>query len=295
MKKTVFEGAATAIATPFKNQKIDYKKFKASIEYQIEQGIDAIVVCGTTGEGASLSIKEKERCYAFAVEVIDKRVPCIAATGSCNIENTAILTKTAAECGVDAVLVVTPYYNKGNGKAIDESFYRVAESGGLPLIIYNVPSRTGFDMPCDQILRLSTHPLICGIKEASSNIDKIGELASKMPQDFSIYSGNDSQILPVYALGGKGVISVVSNIIPHDIAELCAFCQRERYNKALQFSLRYHKLISLLFAEVSPAPLKCALSLLGRDSGELRLPLGDVEENLRDELKRELTKLQLLS
>jgi 4-hydroxy-tetrahydrodipicolinate synthase len=295
MKKRVFEGAATAIATPFRNQNIDYGQFRLQLEYQIEQGIDAIVVAGTTGEGASLSIGEKQRLIAYAAEVIDGRVPVVAATGSCNITNSCILTEFAGSHGADAVLVITPYYNKGNGKAIDASFYKMAESGGIPLIIYNVPSRTGFDMPCEQIARLAEHPLIYGIKEACGNIDKINELACNLPEDFSIYSGNDSQILPIYSLGGRGVISVCSNIIPEQTVKMCSLCRGGKYSEALELSRKYHMLISLLFAETNPAPLKCAMSELGRDSGELRLPLGDVKESLREKIRSELINLNLLS
>lgn len=295
MKKSVFEGAATALVTPFKNGEIDFDTLKNNIEWQIKEGIDALCVCGTTGENASMSIFEKEKVIAFSAEVINKRVPLIAGTGSCNIANSLALTRFASSNGADAVLVVTPYYNKGNGEAIDKSFYTIAEGGGISLIIYNVPSRTGYDMPVEQVLRLSTHPLICGIKEACGNIDKVQRLTCALPDDFAVYSGNDSQILPIYSLGGKGVISVCSNIIPADTAKMCKACKQEKYTEALEIAKRYHTLISLLFAEVNPAPLKCAMAQLGIDTGELRLPLGDVSEALYGKLKNELIKLGMLS
>lgn len=287
-----FAGAATALATPFLNGKIDFAAWERALEYQISEGIDALVVAGTTGEGASMTEKEKNLLIRETCRQVGGRVPVIAGSGSCNLTQACRQSVAAARAGADALLVVTPYYNKGNGEAVASFFETISRAAGLPLLLYNVPSRTGYDMPVEIGLRLAEDPNICGIKEAGGGLEKLEEYLSRRPDGFGVYTGSDSLILPSMALGGDGVISVVSNLYPRRTAALCRRMREGDLDGARKLAANLRRMIGLLFAEVNPAPLKYALQYLGRDSGELRLPLGKVSASLQRALEKELDRLQ---
>ena len=273
MHTTVFKGAATAIITPFKNGNIDYESFGRLIDWQIDSGISAIVAAGTTGEGSTLSDSEHRDVISFCVERTAGRVPVIAGTGPNDTAYAAELTKFACEQGADAVLLVTPYYNKATQKGLIESFTAVADISTKPVILYNVPSRTGCNITPDAARILSRHPNISGIKEASGNISQIAEIAALCGDDLDIYSGNDDQIVPVLSLGGKGVISVLSNLMPAETDKICKDFLSGDVCSAREAQLRLLPLINALFCEVNPIPVKAAMAAMGFGGNELRLPL----------------------
>ena len=278
MKNTVFTGAATAIITPFQNGKVDYDAFARLLEWQIEKGIDALVVCGTTGEASTLTDEEHREVIRFAVEKVAHRVPVIAGTGSNDTDYAIDLTRYAGEVGADAVLLVTPYYNKATQNGLYESFKATADASTVPCILYNVPSRTGCNLLPATVARLSEHPNIVAIKEASGNISQIAELAALVGDKMDIYSGNDDQILPILALGGKGVISVLSNPMPTETAELCRRFFEGDLAGARKLQLDLLPFVNALFSEVNPIPVKAAMAKLGFGENSLRLPLTPMEE-----------------
>ncbi len=278
MHNTVFTGAATAIITPFRNGSVDYESFGRLIDWQISEGISAIVAAGTTGEGSTLTDSEHREVIRFCVERAAGRVPIIAGTGSNDTAYAINLTKFACDAGADAVLLVTPYYNKATQKGLIESFTAVADISAKPVILYNVPSRTGCNILPETAKILSQHPNISGIKEASGNISQIAEIAALCGDDIDIYSGNDDQILPVMSLGGKGVISVLSNLMPAETDKICRDCLEGRYSEARAAQLRLLPLINALFSEVNPIPVKAAMSAMGYGENELRLPLTCLEQ-----------------
>ena len=288
----MLKGAYTALITPFKNGKVNYKKLGELIEFQIKNKIDGIVICGTTGESATLTDREKKKIIKYTVEVVNGRIPVIAGTGSNNTSHAVELSKYAEKVGVDALLIVTPYYNKTTQNGLIKHYKKIAESVILPILIYNVPSRTGVNILPDTVLELSKIENIVGIKEASNNFSQLVELLSKVPKRFSVLSGNDDSILPLLSLGGSGVISVVSNIYPKEIHDLCeAFFNNDvKYAKDIQ--LKYANIIKLLFREVNPMPIKDAMNILGIDVGKVRLPLTDVELATHELLKSELKRLK---
>jgi len=293
---SVFKGAAVAICTPFfANGDVDYDKFREQIEYQIENGTDAIVVCGTTGEASCLSHEEHLECIRFCAEVVDHRIPVIAGTGS-NCTETAIYLSTEAEkYGVDALLVVTPYYNKSTQKGLIEHFTMVANSVKLPIIMYNVPSRTGCNiMPQTAATLVETVENIVGIKEASGNISQIAKLMSLCGDKIELYSGNDDQIVPIMALGGIGVISVLSNVAPRKTHDICqAFLDNDPMLAAKR-QLDAIPLCNALFCEVNPIPVKKGLELQGRDRGVLRRPLCEMESSNVDILRKAMEEYGVL-
>ena len=278
MKNSVFTGAATAIITPLNEQGIDYKAFGRLIEWQIEQGIDAIVSVGTTGEGSTLTDEEHKQAIKFTVEKVAGRVPVIAGTGSNDIAYAIDLTKYACEVGADAMLLVTPYYNKATQKGLIASFTAVADASTKPCILYNVPSRTGCNLLPESVAVLAKHPNIVAIKEASGNISQIAKLASLCGNEIDIYSGNDDQIIPVLSLGGKGVISVLSNIMPNATSMMVKDYLNGNTEKALKSQLDLLPLINQLFVEVNPIPVKAACAKMGFGENYLRLPLTSMEE-----------------
>lgn len=285
---SLFKGAAVAICTPFlANGEVDYDKFKEQIEYQIANGTDAIVVCGTTGESSCLSHEEHLDCIKFCTEVVDKRVPVIAGTGS-NCTETAIYLSTEAEkYGVDGLLVVTPYYNKSTQKGLIEHYTMIANSVKIPLIIYNVPSRTGCNVLPETAAELVEKvPNIVGIKEASGNISQIAKLMSLCGDKIELYSGNDDQIVPILALGGIGVISVLSNVAPRKTHDICQAFFDGDTALAAKRQLDAIPLVNALFCEVNPIPVKKALELQGRDRGLLRRPLCEMEPANAEKLKK---------
>ncbi|MBQ5649311.1 MAG: 4-hydroxy-tetrahydrodipicolinate synthase, partial [Clostridia bacterium] len=252
MKKTIFEGAATALVTPLTENGIDYEAFGKLIDWQIDSGIDALVICGTTGEGSTLTDEEHRAAIEYAVKRAAKRVPIIAGTGSNDTAYAIDLTKFAYEVGADASLVVTPYYNKATQNGLIKMFTAIADAAPLPMILYNVPSRTGCAIAPSTYLALADHPNIVAIKEANGDISKIAETAKLVGDKLDIYSGNDDQIVPVLSLGGKGVISVLSNLIPAETSEICKAFMRGEVKKSRDMQLEYLDLINTLFCEVNP-------------------------------------------
>ena len=278
LKKTIFTGAATAIVTPFKRGKIDYDSFGKIIEDQIANKIDAIVVAGTTGEAATLTHEEHCDCMRYVVEKVEGRVPVIAGTGSNDTAYGIELSQYACEVGADALLLVTPYYNKATPKGLIKNFLETAEKTTKPIILYNVPSRTGCNIPLSVYKELAKHERIVAVKEASGNISAIAELISECGDSFDIYSGNDDQIVPIMSLGGKGVISVLSNVLPRQTHEMVKMCLDNNYHGATQMQLYYLKLINALFCEVNPVPVKTAMAELGWCDVEMRLPLCEMDD-----------------
>ena len=278
MKKTIFTGAATAIVTPLTENGIDFDKFGELIEWQISEGIDAIVAVGTTGEGSTLTDEEHKEAIRFCVEKVAGRVPVIAGTGSNDTAYAISLTKYACEVGADAMLLVTPYYNKATQKGMIESFKAVADVSTKPCILYNVPSRTGCNLTPASAAILAEHPNIVAIKEASGNISQIAELAALVGDKMDIYSGNDDQIIPILSLGGIGVISVLSNIMPKATSDMCKLFMDGKIAEARKLQLDLLPLVNALFCEVNPIPVKAAVSAMGYCENYLRLPLTPMEE-----------------
>lgn len=278
MKKTVFTGAATAIVTPLNENGVDYESFGRLIDWQIAEGIDAIVACGTSGEASTLTDEEHRECIKFAVDRVAGRVPVIAGTGSNDTDYAIDLTKYACEVGADAVLLVTPYYNKATQKGLIKSFEVVADVASKPCILYNVPSRTGCNIMPATMAALADHPNIVAVKEASGNLSQIAEIAALTRGKLDIYSGNDDQILPVLSLGGKGVISVLSNILPRETSMICKNYFNGNTAEATKMQLDYLALINALFCEVNPIPVKAATAAMGYGKNFLRLPLTTMEE-----------------
>lgn len=284
LKPSIFTGAATAIVTPFKNGSVDYESFDKIIEDQIAGRIDAIVVAGTTGEAATLTHEEHCDCIRYVVEKVAGRVPVIAGTGSNDTAYGIELSQYACEVGADALLLVTPYYNKATPKGLIKNFIETAEKTDKPIILYNVPSRTGCNISLPVYKELAKHERIVAVKEASGNLSAIAELIAECGDRFDIYSGNDDQIVPIMSLGGKGVISVLSNILPKETHELTQLCLDNRYPDAAAMQLKYLHLINTLFCEVNPVPVKTAMAELGWCSEEMRLPLCEMEDSNRQKL-----------
>ena len=279
MKNTVFTGAATAIVTPLTKDGIDYEQFGRLIDWQIEEGIDAIVAVGTTGEGSTLTDEEHKEAIKFCVERVNGRVPVIAGTGSNDTAYAIEMTKFACEAGADAMLLVTPYYNKATQRGLIESFKAIADASTKPCILYNVPSRTGCNLTPASCAVLAEHENIVAIKEASGNISQIAELAMLVGDKMDIYSGNDDQIVPIMSLGGKGVISVLSNIMPKETSRMCKLFEQGDLKGALEIQLRLLPLINSLFSEVNPIPAKAAVSAMGFCENFVRLPLTTMDKD----------------
>ena len=277
MKKTIFTGAATASVTPFKNGVVDYDMYGTLIDWQIEQGIDAIVTVGTTGEGPTLTHEEHREVIRYCVEKVAHRVPVIAGTGSNCTEEAIGLTKFAAQVGADAALLVTPYYNKATQAGLVASFTAVADAADLPCVLYNVPGRTGCNIQPATVAKLAEHPMICAVKEASGNISQVAQIAALAGDKIDIYSGNDDQVVPIMALGGKGVISVLSNVAPAATVEMCRRMLVGDVAGARELQLKYLPLIDALFCEVNPIPVKAAMAAMGYGENSLRLPLTCME------------------
>ena len=271
MKNTVFRGVATAIVTPLTKDGVDYEQFGRLIEMQIAGGVDAIVAVGTTGEGSTLTDEEHKEAIRFCVEKVAGRVPVIAGTGSNDTAYAISLTKFACEVGADAMLLVTPYYNKATQKGMEASFRAIADASTKPCILYNVPSRTGCNLLPETVLALADHPNIVAIKEACGNISQVAKLASLVGDKMDIYSGNDDQIVPILSLGGAGVISVLSNILPAETKKMCTDYFEGRCADALAAQLRLLPLIDALFCEVNP------VAAMGYGENYLRLPLTPME------------------
>ena len=285
MKNTIFEGAATALVTPFdKKGNPDLEAFAALIDWQIKEGIDALVACGTTGESSTLSEKEYEEVVKTAVKACGKRVPMIVGTGSNNTAHAAERTKLAEDLGADAALVVTPYYNKATQKGLIAHYEAIADASNLPVILYNVPSRTGVNIEPATCKILSEHEKIVAIKEASGNISKVAEILALAGDALDVYSGNDDQIVPIMSLGGKGVISVLSNPLPKKTAEMTSLLLKGDYKGGAKLQLELLPLINALFCQVNPIPAKAAMSAMGYGENLVRLPLTPLEEQFEEKL-----------
>lgn len=278
MKNTVFTGVATALITPLTKDGVDYAKFAKLIEWQIAEGVDALVVAGTTGESSTLTDEEHKEAIRFCVEQVAGRVPVIAGTGSNDAEYAIGLTKYACEAGADAMLLVTPYYNKATQKGLIAFFTAIADASAKPCILYNVPGRTGCNLLPETVAALAKHPNIVAIKEASGNISQIAKIAALCKDDIDIYSGNDDQIVPVLSLGGKGVISVLSNIMPAATAKMCKDYFSGNTAAARDAQLKLLPLVDALFCEVNPIPAKAACAAMGYCENYLRLPLTPMEK-----------------
>ena len=293
-KNPIFRGAATALVTPLNENGIDYVELERLINWQIEQGIDALVIAGTTGEGSTLTDEEHRELFRRAIKMIDGRVPAIAGTGSNDTAYAINLTKYACELGYDAMLVVTPYYNKATQKGLIEMFTAIADASTKPLILYNVPSRTGVDIAPSTYAALADHPMIGAIKEASGNLSKVAETAHLVGDKLDIYSGNDDQIVPILSLGGAGVISVLSNPMPKETSRMCHDFFEGNIEAARKAQLDVIPLINALFCEVNPIPAKAAMAAMGFCENYLRLPLTKMEEGNQAKLLKLMAEQNLI-
>ena len=279
MKNTLFTGAAVAIITPFnEDNSINFECFGEIIENQIVNGTDAIVVCGTTGEASTMSDEEHIECIRFAVEKTAKRVPVIAGTGSNDTAYAIQLSQEAEKVGADGLLLVTPYYNKTTQRGLIAHFTAIADAVNIPIILYNIPGRTGMAIDISTAKTLAKHKNIVGIKEASGNISYTAKLIAECGDELDVYSGNDDMIVPVMSLGGKGVISVLSHVIPKETHMMVQYCLENNFAEATKLQLEYLELINNLFIEVNPIPVKEAMNLLGYDVGNTRLPLTNMSK-----------------
>lgn len=291
----IFEGSGVAIVTPFNTDgSVNYGKLEELIDFQIDNGTDSIVVCGTTGEAPTLTKQEHVECISVAVKATNKRVPVIAGTGSNDTAYGVRLTKKAKELGADGTLQITPYYNKCTQNGLVAHFSEIAKAADLPMIVYSVAGRTGLNVDADTVAKLAKIDNIVGIKEASGNISQVADIAAKCGPDFDIYSGNDDQIVPLLSLGGKGVISVVANILPKETHDIVRLFLDGNPAGSRDLQLKYLDLIHLLFCEVNPIPVKAALNMMGWDVGGCRLPLTPLEAPHAALLKNELQRLKLI-
>lgn len=275
----LFKGSGVAIVTPFtKDDKVDFATLGELLEYHVENKTDAIIICGTTGESATLNDKEHKAAIKYAVEIIDGRIPVIAGTGSNDTAYAVEMSQYAESVGVDALLVVTPYYNKTTDAGLRKHFTKIADSVNTPIILYNVPSRTGMSLEATTVAELAKHKNICGIKEASGDLGLVTEILRLCPDNFYLYSGNDDIVVPTLAVGGHGVISVVANILPKETHDMVHYYLNGEVEKSLELQLKMKHLIDTLFIEPNPIPVKTAMNLMGKEVGALRLPLCDMSE-----------------
>ena len=288
MKEIIFKGCGTAIITPFAENGVNFEEFRKMIEFQISEGVDSIIVCGTTGESSTMTTEEKKETIKFAIDVINKRVPIIAGTGGNCTKSVIEMSKYAESVGADAVLVVTPYYNKTTQAGLLAHYKAIAQNITIPIILYNVPSRTGLNITPATCLELSKIDNIVAIKEASGNISQVAEIANLCRDNLTIYSGNDDQILPILSLGGLGVISVLSNIIPKDVHNMVQHFLDRNIKEATKLQLDTLKLTSALFSEVNPIPVKAACNMMGFNAGVPRLPLIEMSESGKENLRNEM-------
>lgn len=294
MKKLLFDGCATAIATPFNESGVHFSEFGKLIDFQIDEGIDALVVCGTTGESATMTESERKQTMKFAIDRVSKRVPVILGTGSNCTSSAVELTKYAESIGADGVLVVTPFYNKTTQEGLFKHYEVIANATSLPIIVYNVPSRTGVNITPKTCLELSKIKNIVAIKEASGNLSQIAAIAALCGDNLHIYSGNDDQVLPTLSLGGKGVISVISNIAPRKFTTMVHDFLNGKIEDAKKIQLESIELINALFCEVNPIPIKAALNMLGYNFGIPRLPLVELSSTNKVILENAMKKYGLI-
>lgn len=293
MKKIIFKGCCTALVTPFTNKGVNYQVLEELINFQINNGADAIVICGTTGESPTIKFEEKRDIFKFAVDIVNKRIPVIAGTGGNCTESAIELTKLAEQMGVDAALVVTPYYNKATQNGLIKHYTQIANSTDLPIILYNVPSRTGINIEPSTCFELSKVENIVAIKEASGNLSQVAKIASLCKDDLNIYSGNDDQITPILSLGGIGVVSVLSNIVPREVHNMVENFIDDPQD-SIDLQIKYIPLVNKLFSEVNPIPCKWALNEMGYSVGEPRMPLTPLGSENQLGLKKEMIKCKIL-
>lgn len=286
MKKILFKGCGTAIVTPFTDEGVNFDEFKKLIEFQISEGVDALIVCGTTGESSTMTLDERKETIKFAKEVSNGRVPIIAGTGGNCTKSVIEMTKWAESIGVDGALIVTPYYNKTTQKGLIAHYTEIAKNTTLPIILYSVPSRTGVNITPETCLELSKIPNIVAIKEASGNISQVAEIKNLCKDELQIYSGNDDQILPILSLGGIGVISVLSNLFPKETHNIVFDFLEGNINKAIDGQIKAIPLIKALFSEVNPIPVKAGLNMVGYNIGIPRLPLIEMSEKGKEKLQK---------
>ena len=291
MKNTVFTGMATAIITPMTKDGIDYEALGRLIEFQIENGINAIVVMGTTGENATIEPEDQKKVIAYTVEKVAKRVPVIAGTGTNNTEHVLANTKAACEVGADAVLVVTPYYNKATQSGLIQHFTMVADVSAVPVIMYNVPGRTGCNLLPKTVAKLAEHPNIVAIKEATGNMAQMVEIMHLCGDKLDVYSGEDALTVPMMAMGGAGTISVLSNVAPKESVAMTDACIRGDYAAAAKMQCDLLPLIDCLFSQVNPIPVKAAMAAMGFGEDYVRMPLTPMEEPFRGKMLEEMRKL----
>lgn len=290
MKKPLFTGACTALVTPFEDGQVNYTMLEKLLTYQIDNGIHAIVICGTTGEAPTLTDSEKIKLFRHAKSFVGDDCLIIAGTGSNNTKHAVELSQRAQGADVDAVLIVSPYYNKANPDGLEKHYRSISEAVEIPIIVYNVPSRTGLDIPVSVYRQLCRIPNIVGIKEASSAITKITQIRLHCGDNLTIWSGNDDQIVPAMALGANGVISVLSNVFPAETQAMAMAAHRGDFKTAAALQIQYQPIVEALFSDVSPIPVKAAMNLLGFDCGGCRLPLGQMDENKLEQLKNVLLR-----
>lgn len=290
----MFNGAGVAIATPFIGEEIDFGAFEKLVDFHLANDTQALIVLGTTGESATQTMEEREELIKLSVNKVNKRIPVIVGVGTNDNRTTLANVEQAERLGADGLLVVTPYYNKATQKGLVQHFTSVANHTTLPVILYNVPSRTALNIDAKTTIELSKIDNIIGIKEASGNLNQILEIRRNVEEDFKIYSGNDDQVVAIYACGGNGVISVSSNIIPKEMQAMCREFMNGNAKAALNIQLQYKRLIDLLFCEVNPIPVKAALSKMGYIENNLRLPLTSMEENNLEILVEEMENLNII-
>lgn len=291
---TLFTGAGVAIVTPFKNGKVDFPSLGRLIDWQISEGIDAIIICGTTGEASTLNDKEHIKVVKYTVEKVKSRVPVIAGAGSNDTAHAIYMSKELQKVGADGLLLVTPYYNKCTQKGLIDHYYTIADKIDIPIIIYSVAGRTGVNISPSTVFELAKHPNIVGIKEASGNISQVVEIAKCISPDFALYSGNDDMIVPLLSVGGLGVISTVANIAPKDTHNMVMEYLKGNTAEASQMQLDMKHLIDAMFIEVNPIPVKAALSLMGKLKLEYRMPLCPPEEKSMEIIRKEMEAYGLI-
>lgn len=294
MKKTLFTGAGTALVTPMNENGVDFDAYGKIIDFQIENGADALIVCATTGEAPTLDDDEHLEAISYAVDRVKKRIPVIAGTGSNNTAHAIMMNKEAEKRGADGLLWVSPYYNKATQKGLLLHYKALAASTSLPAILYNVPSRTGVNIKPETIEELSYIDNICGVKEASGDVSVAVDILRRCGDRIDLYSGNDDIIVPLMSIGAKGVISVISNVMPKETHDMCKLCFDGDFRAAAQKQMEYFSFIKALFCEVNPIPIKTAMNLMGLNAGKLRLPLCDMSDTNLELLKSEMKKLSLI-
>lgn len=294
MKEIMFKGAGVAIITPFNETGIDFNELARLIDFNIENGTDAIIITGTTGESATMTDEEHKEAIKFTVNHVNKRIPVIAGTGSNDTAYAMQLSKYAQEVGADGLLLVTPYYNKCSQKGLIKHFTYIADHTNIPIILYNVPSRTGVNIALDTYIELAKHPRIVAVKEASGDLSAIIKIKEACGDNLHIYSGNDDQIIPILSIGGIGVISVLSNVMPKEAHDICQLYFDGKVKESAELQIKLLTLINTLFIEVNPIPVKTALGLMGYKVGDLRMPLCEMAEGNLAKLKEVLSTHKLI-